>query len=246
MTFEMPALMYAKSALELHTSAETLDYHHDKYHNAQVVNLADGSSGIVHKDDAGKDFAFSPSSSPIAYAGVALRYLFALLIGLAVSFSGGAVLAAEPEDGSLVTPAKKQMDQLAETAVREAVKVVGESGGFYPFALVMDAQEKVRVIGYSGSDSEKPTPEEYVKTLFWQVRHTVEHTGGLVSAVIVKPHFVTTDKGQRVPGIWAAADHLEADPWVMFLPFLPGPDGTYSLGEIIYTPGQEPIFLPEK
>jgi hypothetical protein len=170
-----------------------------------------------------------------------LRYLFALLIGLAVTLSTGAALAAE-SGAAAVTPAKKQMDKLAETAVREAVKVVGESGGFFPFALVMDAEEKVRVIGYSGAASDKPTPEEYVKTLFWQVRHAVEENSGLVSAVIVKPHFVTTDKGQRVPGIWAAADHRQSDAWVMFLPFVPGSDGTYSLGEMIYVPGQEPLF----
>lgn len=171
-----------------------------------------------------------------------MRYLSVLLVGLALTVSAGAAVAAESAEKSSVTAAKKQMDKLAETGVREAVKVVGESGGFYPFALVMDAEEKVRVIGYSGAASEKPTPEEYVKTLFWQVRHAVEENSALVSAVIVKPHFVTTDKGKKVPGIWAAADHRQADAWVMFLPFVPGPDGTHTLGEIIYVPGQEPLF----
>ena len=171
-----------------------------------------------------------------------MRYLFASLISLALMFSGAGALAAESGAGASVTPAKKQMDQLAETAVREAVKVVGETGGFYPFALVMDTQETVRLIGYSGAASKRPAPEEYVKTLFWQVRHTVEGSSGLISAVIVKPHFVTTDKGEKVPGVWAAADHREADAWVMFLPFVRKPDGTYSLGEIIYVPGQEPLF----
>ena len=174
--------------------------------------------------------------------GVALRHLYALLIGLALMCSGAAVVAAEPQPDAKVAAAKKQMDQLAEAAFREAVKVVGESGGFYPFALIMDAQEKVRVVGYSGPAAEKPMPEEYVKTLFWQVRHTVEENVGLVSAVIVKPHFVTTDKGQKVPGIWAAADHRVSEAWVMFLPFVPQPDGTFTLGEIVYAPGQEPIF----
>ena len=174
--------------------------------------------------------------------GVALRYLYALLIGLAIMCSGAVAGATEPQVNEQAVAAKKQMDQLAETAFREAVKVVGESGGFYPFALIMDAQEKVRVVGYSGPAAEKPMPEEYVKTLFWQVRHTVEENVGLVSAVIVKPHFVTTDKGHRVPGIWAAADHRGAEAWVMFLPFVPQPGGTFTLGEIVYAPGQEPIF----
>ncbi|CNE90680.1 superoxide dismutase [Fe] [Yersinia nurmii] len=39
MSFELPALPYAKNALEPHISAETLDYHYGKHHNTYVVNL---------------------------------------------------------------------------------------------------------------------------------------------------------------------------------------------------------------
>lgn len=39
MSFELPALPYEKSALEPHISAETLEYHYGKHHNAYVVNL---------------------------------------------------------------------------------------------------------------------------------------------------------------------------------------------------------------
>ncbi len=39
MAFELPALPYAKSALEPHITANTLDFHHGKHHNAYVVNL---------------------------------------------------------------------------------------------------------------------------------------------------------------------------------------------------------------
>ncbi|CDH04152.1 superoxide dismutase, iron [Xenorhabdus bovienii str. oregonense] len=39
MFFELPALPYAKNALEPHISAETLEYHYGKHHNAYVVNL---------------------------------------------------------------------------------------------------------------------------------------------------------------------------------------------------------------
>ena len=39
MAFELPALPYAKDALEPHISAETLDYHHGKHHNTYVVKL---------------------------------------------------------------------------------------------------------------------------------------------------------------------------------------------------------------
>ncbi|MDD9179471.1 superoxide dismutase [Fe] [Aliivibrio sp. A6] len=39
MSFELPALPFAKDALEPHISAETLDYHHCKHHNTYVVKL---------------------------------------------------------------------------------------------------------------------------------------------------------------------------------------------------------------
>jgi len=39
MAFELPALPYAKNALEPHISSETLDYHYGKHHNTYVVKL---------------------------------------------------------------------------------------------------------------------------------------------------------------------------------------------------------------
>lgn len=39
MSFELPALPYAKDALAPHISSETLDYHHGKHHNTYVTKL---------------------------------------------------------------------------------------------------------------------------------------------------------------------------------------------------------------
>ena len=39
MAFTLPDLPYAKDALAPHLSAETLEYHHDKHHNAYITNL---------------------------------------------------------------------------------------------------------------------------------------------------------------------------------------------------------------
>jgi superoxide dismutase, Fe-Mn family len=39
MAFELPPLPYPKNALEPHTSANTLDFHHGKHHQAYVTNL---------------------------------------------------------------------------------------------------------------------------------------------------------------------------------------------------------------
>ncbi len=39
MSFELPALPYAKDALAPHISAETPEYHYGKHHQAYVTNL---------------------------------------------------------------------------------------------------------------------------------------------------------------------------------------------------------------
>lgn len=39
MSFELPALPYAKNALEPHISAETIEYHYGKHHQTYVTNL---------------------------------------------------------------------------------------------------------------------------------------------------------------------------------------------------------------
>ncbi len=47
MAFTLPDLPYAKDALVPHLSAETLEYHHDKHHNAYVNNL----NGLIKETD---------------------------------------------------------------------------------------------------------------------------------------------------------------------------------------------------
>ncbi|UTM56483.1 superoxide dismutase [Fe] [Photobacterium sp. CCB-ST2H9] len=50
MAFELPALPYAKNALEPHISQETLEYHHGKHHNTYVVKLNGLIEGTEYAD----------------------------------------------------------------------------------------------------------------------------------------------------------------------------------------------------
>jgi superoxide dismutase, Fe-Mn family len=51
MAFSLPDLPYAKDALAPYLSQETLEYHHDKHHNAYVTNL----NGLIDgTENAGK------------------------------------------------------------------------------------------------------------------------------------------------------------------------------------------------
>jgi Fe-Mn family superoxide dismutase len=49
MSYELPALPYAKDALEPVISAETIDYHYGKHHQAYVTNLNNLVPGTKHE-----------------------------------------------------------------------------------------------------------------------------------------------------------------------------------------------------
>ncbi|QIY07799.1 superoxide dismutase [Fe] [Plesiomonas shigelloides] len=64
MSFELPALPYAKNALEPHLSAETLEYHYGKHHNTYVVNLNNLVPGTEFEGKSLEDI-IKTSSGPI-------------------------------------------------------------------------------------------------------------------------------------------------------------------------------------
>lgn len=55
MMHTLPELPYAKTALEPHMSAQTLDFHHGKHHNAYVTNLNNLIEGTDFADMALED-----------------------------------------------------------------------------------------------------------------------------------------------------------------------------------------------
>ena len=59
MTFELPELPYAYDALAPYMSAETLEFHHDKHHNAYVVKGNEILSGLDHMGDTLEEVVLS-------------------------------------------------------------------------------------------------------------------------------------------------------------------------------------------
>ncbi|MGL4601102.1 MAG: superoxide dismutase [Fe] [Plesiomonas sp.] len=64
MSFELPALPYAKNALEPHLSAETLEFHYGKHHNTYVVNLNNLVPGTAFEGKSLEEIV-KTSSGPI-------------------------------------------------------------------------------------------------------------------------------------------------------------------------------------
>lgn len=69
MAITLPDLPYAKDALEPHISARTLEFHHDKHHQAYVTNLAKLIAGTDMENLSLEDI-IKKSSGDAAKAGI--------------------------------------------------------------------------------------------------------------------------------------------------------------------------------
>lgn len=61
MAFTLPELPYSKDALQPHISAETLDFHHGKHHNAYVTKLNELTAGKPEAEKSLEDIIKSSS-----------------------------------------------------------------------------------------------------------------------------------------------------------------------------------------
>ena len=64
MTFTLPELPYAYDALDPYMSAETLEFHHDKHHNAYVVKGNELIEGTGLEDASLEDAMVSSFKDP--------------------------------------------------------------------------------------------------------------------------------------------------------------------------------------
>ncbi|NLQ16352.1 superoxide dismutase [Fe] [Marinomonas sp. M1K-6] len=65
MSFELPALPYAKDALEPHMSVETLEYHYGKHHNTYVVKLNGLVPGSEYENKTLEEIIVSAPAGPV-------------------------------------------------------------------------------------------------------------------------------------------------------------------------------------
>ncbi|MDE8603247.1 Fe-Mn family superoxide dismutase [Marinomonas sp. RSW2] len=65
MSFELPALPYAKDALEPHMSVETLEYHHGKHHNTYIVKLNGLVPGSEYENKTLEEIITSAPAGPV-------------------------------------------------------------------------------------------------------------------------------------------------------------------------------------
>ncbi|WP_027849641.1 Fe-Mn family superoxide dismutase [Marinospirillum minutulum] len=65
MAFELPALPFAKDALQPHISSETLDFHHGKHHQTYVTKLNELVPGTEFEGKSLEDIIKSAPAGPV-------------------------------------------------------------------------------------------------------------------------------------------------------------------------------------
>lgn len=65
MAFELPALPFAKDALQPHISAETLEFHHGKHHQTYVTNLNNMVPGTEFEGKSLEEIIKSAPAGPV-------------------------------------------------------------------------------------------------------------------------------------------------------------------------------------
>lgn len=143
MAFQLPDLPYAHDALEPYMSRETLEYHHDKHHNAYVTTLNSLIEGtdLANKslEDIVKETYNDSSKTKIFNQGS--QHWNHDLFWPSMKPGGGTKVPGELEKA--LNDAFGGWDQFRETFVNTSVGQFGSGWGW----LVQDSGGKLKVYG---------------------------------------------------------------------------------------------------
>lgn len=138
-----------------------------------------------------------------------------------------------------------ELSAFGEVAMQTAMTAVVESGGLYPFGMVLREDGNAHMAGFEGTPEEAPPAEEWEPQLFQVLRQTAHEEDGVRGIAMLRLHEMDTEEGEQVPAVWAKLDHRESAPLILVLPLIPGEDGTHEQGELLYV-GTDQGFFAEQ
>jgi len=145
MTHELPDLPYAKDALEPHISAETLDFHHGKHHQAYVTNLNNMIGGTEFENKSLEDIVKSaPAGGVFNNAAQVWNHTF---YWNCMSPNGG----SEPS-GALADAIKAAFGSFADFKEKFSASCVGNFGSGWTW-LVKNDDGSVEILNTSNAGS---------------------------------------------------------------------------------------------
>lgn len=151
MPFTLPPLPYAYDALAPHISKETLEFHHDKHHQAYVTKLNELTAGKPEEKKSLEELILTTTGPVFNQAGQIWNHTF---YWNSLSPNGG----GEPK-GSLGDAIKKQwgsFDKFKEEFTTKTVGVFGSGWGW----LVKNEDGSLAVVGTSNAGNPMTTKQK--------------------------------------------------------------------------------------
>ena len=144
MAIELPALPYARDALEPHISAETLDYHYGKHHQAYVTNLNKMLPGSDHEGQSLEEIIRSAKGGMFNNAAQVWNHTF---YWNCLSPNGG----GEPS-GELAAAISRDFGSFAEFKEKFSANAVGTFGSGWGW-LVKTPAGKLELASTSNAET---------------------------------------------------------------------------------------------
>ena len=167
MSFELPALPFEKTALEPHISAETLEYHHGKHHNAYVTKLNAALPGSAFEGKSLEEIVKSASGGIFNNAAQVWNHTF---YGNCLSPNGGG--AASGSLGDAITAKWGSYDKFVEDFSNKAA---GNFGSGWTW-LVKSAAGELDIV--NTDDAGNPMTEGHTPLLtcdVWEHAYYVDY-----------------------------------------------------------------------
>ncbi len=167
MAHELPALPYARDALEPHISSETLDYHYGKHHNTYVVKLNGLIEGTEFADKSLEDIVKSSSGGVFNNAAQIWNHTF---YWNCLSPNGGGEPTAELADA--INKAFGSFEEFQKKFTESAVNNFG-SGWTW---LVKNADGSVEIVNTSNAATPLTTDQKPLMTCdVWEHAYYIDY-----------------------------------------------------------------------
>jgi Fe-Mn family superoxide dismutase len=177
MEHTLPPLPYAHDALEPHMSRETLEYHHDKHHNAYVVNLNNLQKGTEFESMALEEIVKKSSGGVYNNAAQIWNHTF---FWSCMKPNGG----GEPA-GALADAIKAKWGSFAAFKEAFTKSAVGNFGSGWTW-LVKKADGSVDIVNMGAAGTPLTTADKALFTVdVWEHAYYIDHRN-------LRPRFVET------------------------------------------------------
>jgi hypothetical protein len=146
-------------------------------------------------------------------------------------------------DRAKIESAKSDCDEILETVIPFAEKMLVEHGEFYPFGGTMTADGKVGfTAGWSGD--EDPEPSEVLSTLEQGFRAGAKSGKYKAISLVFQCEAVPPGKIKERDAIAASLDHRDGYSAVLVFPYSFAPDGKLVIEESFTSKGGIKILTP--